>query len=47
MTLYAYNLWRTIDLGTSAALAYLLLAVVTYVAVVYVNSIRRRLVENI
>jgi multiple sugar transport system permease protein len=47
MTLYAANLWGTFDLGTSTALAYMLLAIVTYVAVVYVNSIRRRLVENL
>jgi len=44
MTLQAYNLWRTTDLGTSAALAYLLLVVITFIATLYVNSIRRRLV---
>ena len=44
MTLQAYNLWRTTDLGTSAAVAYLLLIVVTFIAIVFVNSIRRRLV---
>jgi multiple sugar transport system permease protein len=47
MTLYAANLWGTFDLGTSTALAYMLLAIVTYVAIVYVNSIRRRLVGNL
>lgn len=46
MTLQAYNLWRTTDLGGSAALAYLLLVVVTFVAVAYMTSIRRRLVAE-
>ncbi|HLY28904.1 MAG TPA: sugar ABC transporter permease [Aggregatilineales bacterium] len=46
VTLHAYTLWRTLDLGTSAALAYLLLVVVTFIAVVYVNSIRRRLLGD-
>jgi multiple sugar transport system permease protein len=46
MTLQAYNLWRTTDLGTSAALAYLLLIVITVIATLYVNSIRNRLVEE-
>lgn len=45
VSLHAYNNWRAIDLGGSAALAYLLLFVVTFVAMVYVNSIRRRLLE--
>jgi multiple sugar transport system permease protein len=47
LTLHAYKYWASLDLGSSAALAYLMLAVVTYVAVVYVNSVRRRLVENL
>lgn len=47
MTLYAYNLWRALDLGTASAIAYLLLIVVTFIALVYFNSIRRRLVENL
>ncbi len=46
MTLQAYNLWRTTDLGASAAVAYLLLVLVTFVATVYVSSIRRRLVGS-
>ena len=47
MTFYAYNLWRALDLGSSSAVAYMLLIVVTFFALVYVNSIRRRLVENL
>jgi multiple sugar transport system permease protein len=47
MTLHAYNLWRAIDLGTSSALAYLMLFVVTFMALVFVNFIRARLLETI
>lgn len=47
VTLHAYNLWRGIDLGTSSALAYCLLFVVTFVALVFVNLIRQRLLESI
>ncbi len=47
MTLHAYNLWRALDLGTSAALAYLLLFVVTFMAMVFVNFIRRSLLERV
>jgi multiple sugar transport system permease protein len=47
LTFHAYNLWRTTDLGASAAVSYMLLFVVTFCAVVFVNSIRRRLVEAV
>jgi multiple sugar transport system permease protein len=47
VTLHIYNLWRGIDLGTSSALAYCLLFVVTFVALVFVNFIRQRLLETI
>ncbi len=47
VTLHTYNLWRAIDLGTSSALAYCLLFVVTFVALVFVNFIRQRLLETI
>lgn len=46
-TLHVYNLWRALDLGTSAALAYLLLIVVTFIALTYVNFFRRRVLENL
>jgi len=45
MTLQAYVSWRSLDLGGSAAIAYLLLVVVTFTALVFVTFIRRRLVE--
>jgi len=44
-TLHAYNAWRSLDLGGSAALAYMLLITVTFIALVFVNIIRRRLLE--
>lgn len=43
VTLQAYISWRSLDLGLSAALAYLLLFVVTFCALVLVNFVRRRL----
>ena len=47
VTLHIYNLWRGIDLGTSSALAYCLLFVVTFVALVFVNFIRQYLLETV
>jgi multiple sugar transport system permease protein len=47
VSLHAFNLWRAIDLGASSAVAYLLLIVVTFIAIVYVNIIRRYLLETI
>jgi multiple sugar transport system permease protein len=46
LTLEAYIDWRTFDLGRSAAIAYLLLILVTVAATTYVNLIRRRAVGN-
>ncbi len=45
VSLHAFISWRSLDLGTSAALAYALLFIVTFVATVFVNIIRRRLLE--
>lgn len=45
LTLYAFNNWRALDLGLSSAIAYLLLFVVTFMAMVFVNIIRRRVLE--
>ena len=42
MTLQAYIDWNTLNLGRSAAVAYLLLILVTIVATVYVSLVRRR-----
>jgi ABC-type sugar transport system permease subunit len=45
MTLQAYIDWNTLNLGRSAAVAYLLLILVTIVATVYVSFVRRRVTE--
>lgn len=45
VSLHAYSAWRALDLGGSAALAYVLLFVVTFVALVFVNIIRRRVLS--
>ena len=47
MTLQAYIDWNTLNLGRSAAVAYLLLLLVTVVATVYVSLIRRRVTETV
>jgi multiple sugar transport system permease protein len=47
MTLHAYIAWRTQDLGGSAAVAYMLLILVTFIAVSFVNLIRRRATEAV
>jgi multiple sugar transport system permease protein len=45
MTLQAYIDWNTRNLGRSAAIAYLLLILVSVVATVYVSFVRRRVTE--
>ena len=47
MTLHAFITWRALDLGGSAAIAYILLFVVTFFGLVYVNLIRNRVVESL
>ncbi len=47
MALHAYNEWRSPNLGSSAALSYLLLFVVTFVATMFVNTIRQKIVERL
>lgn len=47
VTLQAFNSWRALDLGGSAAMAYMLLFVVTFTALVFVNFIRKRLLERL
>jgi len=42
LTLHAYTIWRALDIGGSAAVAYMLLIVVTFVGIAYVNLFRRR-----
>jgi multiple sugar transport system permease protein len=45
MTLQAYIDWNTLNLGRSAAIAYLLLILVSVVATAYVSFVRRRVTE--
>lgn len=47
LTLQAFILWRNLDLGGSAAVAYMLLFLVTCVSMVLVNVIRQRAVERV
>lgn len=47
MALHAYNEWRSPNLGGSAALSYLLLFVVTFVATMFVNTVRQKIVERL
>jgi multiple sugar transport system permease protein len=47
VTLQAFNSWRALDLGGSAAMAYLLLFVVTFSALVFVNFVRKRVLERL
>ena len=42
LTLHAYTIWRALDIGGSAAVAYMLLFVVTFAGMTYVNLFRRR-----
>ena len=46
VSLQAYSAWRALNLGGSAALSYMLLFVITFMALVFVNIIRRRLIES-
>lgn len=45
MTLQAFFAWRTLDIGGSAAIAYILLIMVTILSVAFVSLIRQRNVE--
>jgi multiple sugar transport system permease protein len=47
LTLQAYLDWRTLNLGRSAATAYILLIVVTIVATMYIAFVRRRVTETV
>ena len=46
LTLQAYINWRALDLGGSAAIAYTLLLVVTFIGMAYVNLVRSRVEEE-
>lgn len=47
LTLQAFVTWRTLDLGGSAAIAYMLLFIVTFFSLIYVNMIRQRVVQTL
>jgi multiple sugar transport system permease protein len=46
LTLQAYIYWRSLDLGGSAAVAYMLLFLVTFIGISYVSLVRSRVVEG-
>jgi multiple sugar transport system permease protein len=45
LTLHAFIAWRSLDLGGSAAIAYMLLFLVTFIGLSYVSLIRQRVTE--
>jgi multiple sugar transport system permease protein len=45
LTLHSFIAWRSLDLGGSASIAYMLLFVVTFIGISYVNLFRPRVVE--
>jgi multiple sugar transport system permease protein len=45
LTLHAFSIWRTLDIGGATAVAYILLFVVTFVTTSYANFMRQRLAE--
>jgi multiple sugar transport system permease protein len=47
MTLQAFISWRSLDLGNSAAVAYLLLVTVTFFSLILVNLIRHRAIGQL
>jgi multiple sugar transport system permease protein len=47
LTLQAFINWRAIELGSSAAIAYLLLFTVTFFGMIFVNLVRQRAVEKL
>jgi multiple sugar transport system permease protein len=47
LTLQAFINWRALDLGGSAAVAYMLLFAVTFFGMIFVNLIRQRTIETL
>ncbi len=45
LTLHAYTIWRALDVGGAAAIAYILLFVVTFAGMAYVNFLRPRMAD--
>jgi len=46
LTLHAYTIWRALDIGGSAAVAYILLLTSTFCCLAFANLVRRRFVEG-
>ena len=47
LTLHAYIEWRSPNLGGSAAVSYLLLILVTFIAIMFVNVVRQKIVDRL
>lgn len=47
LTLHAYIEWRAPNIGGSSAISYVLLIVVTFVIIIFVNVIRQRILERL
>lgn len=47
VTMHAFSAWNSLDFGGSAAIAYILLVLVTIVSVAFVNLIRQRTTETV
>lgn len=47
LTLHAYIEWRAPNLGGSSAISYLLLILVTFVVIIFVNVIRQQILERL
>ena len=47
LTMHAFINWRALNIGGSAAVAYMLLILVTFFAMIFVNLIRQRSVETL
>jgi multiple sugar transport system permease protein len=47
LTLQAFILWRSLELGDSAAVAYMLLFAVTFFGMIFVNLVRHQAVEKL
>ena len=47
LTLHAYIEWRSPNLGGSSAVSYLLLILVTFIALMFVNVVRQQIIEKL
>jgi multiple sugar transport system permease protein len=47
LTMHAFINWRALNIGASAAVAYMLLFLVTFFAMIFVNLIRQRTIETL